>query len=107
MMRAITKNLALLTALTAVSGLVVGCSAPQAPAGSGRVGVSFSALSAKTVDHVTVTIGKGNGNPPFNDIVTDLTNQDLMNKLKWTGFVQQIPAGTGRTFHVDAFDGMN
>jgi len=91
----------LLTALAALSGIVVGCSPPPL-AGSAHVGVRFNAVSARSVTRVTLTVG----NPPSAGITTDLANQDLVNNLTWTGFVGPIPADTGRPFHVEAVDGM-
>jgi hypothetical protein len=109
MMNRVSKNLALITAMSMVAAVSTGCSsgAKAETNGSAKIGITIpptSALVATSINKATLTVGPGTGTPTFTNIVTDLTNQDLAGKLSWSGFVQGIPAGTGRTFHIDAFD---
>ncbi len=106
------RSLALLAAVATAAG-AAGCSGSskaqtaKGPSGVARVGVNVNARLATNVLKMTLTVGPGTGTPSFTNIVTDLTNNDLTNKLSWSAYVQGIPAGTGRTFHIDAFDGSN
>jgi hypothetical protein len=63
------------------------------------VGVKGSALSLADVDYVTVTVS-GPGITP--DIVETLPGDPLSG---WSGIIDNIPAGNGRTFLAQAFDG--
>ncbi len=104
------QQLGLVVTLALVGALSTGCSSSMNSAatttGSAKAGVSLSgALQATSIARITLTIGPGAGTPSFNPIVTEMTNQDLTNSLLWTTYVQGIPAGAGRTFQVNAFDG--
>ncbi len=95
--------------LALVGAWSTGCSSNTntgtAATGNVKAGVSLSgALQATSIAKITLTIGPGAGAPSFTPIVTDMTNQDLTNSLLWTSYVQGIPAGTGRSFQVSAFD---
>ena len=104
------RSLALLAAV-ATAALGTGCSTakPQQPKGEAKIGVNINALTAVTIDHMTLTIGVDatSGAPSFPNIVTSLTNNDLTKKLSWSAYVQGIPAGTQRVFTIQAFDVSN
>src|SRR5215467_11231157 len=106
MMLWMKRNLAVVTAIT-LAAIGVSCS-KEKPTGAAKIGVTVStAATATSIVKMTLTVGPGTGTPTFTPIVTDLTNNDLTNKLAWSAFVQGIPAGTGRTFHIDAFNSAN
>jgi len=65
--------------------------------GEAQVGVSLRSLSAGDVDRVTVTVSGQDIAPP---IVHDLVRAGG----QWKGVIGQIPVGTNRTFHADAYD---
>jgi hypothetical protein len=108
MLNGFSRNLALVVAMSMVAAVSTGCSsgARTETNGSAKVGVTIpsSSLVATSINKATLTVGPGTGTPTFANIQSDLTNQDLSGKLSWSGFVQGIPAGLGRTFHIDAFD---
>jgi hypothetical protein len=74
--------------------------------GSAHVGVTIpsASLIATRIGKATLTVRSGTSGSSFAPIVVDLANQDLSGKLSWSAYVQDIPAGQGRAFHVDAFD---
>jgi hypothetical protein len=105
MLSKVSRNLALLATISTIAVASTGCTGGAKPeaGGAAKVGVTVSALSATTIGKMTLTVGPGTG-ATFTPIVVDLTNQDLVTKLTWSAYVQNVPAGTGRTFHIDAFD---
>jgi hypothetical protein len=108
MLNMVRRNLALLATVSALAATATGCTGGAKPETNGAakiaVTVPNSSLQATQIGKATLTVGPGTGTPSFANIVADLTNQDLAGKLSWSGFIQGIPAGTGRTFHIDAFD---
>jgi hypothetical protein len=96
---------AVLAAGCARSSPTGGAASPQA--GSARVGVNIPGASivAARIGKATLTVGPGATGSQFTPVVADMVNQDLAGKLSWSAYVQAIPAGPGRTLHIDAFDG--
>jgi hypothetical protein len=89
--------------LTAVM-LGIGCtsnSVESHPTGKARVSFASSALILSDIKSVTITVGPGTGTPTFPNIVQAASQGASGN---WTAFVDAIPAGVGRTFHVEACD---
>ena len=84
----------------AVMGLMTGCetSTQTTPSGAVLVKADGSSLSADDIAAVQVTIG-GEGISP--DITADLT---LSSDDGWSGNIDNIPAGTDRTFTANAYD---
>jgi hypothetical protein len=106
----VNRRVALVTAVSAMVA-AAGCSSSARVEGRGSAKVAVrlpaTSLAATSINKATLTIGPGVGTPTFANIVVDLANQDPTGKLNWSGHVQGIPAGTGRTFHVEASDGAN
>ena len=101
------RSLALLAAVAtaALGGCSSGGSKSQAPQGQAKVGVNINALTATTIDKMTLTVGVDatSGAPTFPNIVTNLTNNDAIKNLTWSAYVTGIPAGTQRLFTIQAF----
>ena len=86
-----------------VALLGIGCSNNSAEVAKGfaRVGVQMSALQQSDVKSGTLTVGAGTGTPTFNNIVMEMSKDS---NSDWTAYVTDIPAGAGRTFHIEACD---
>ena len=102
------RSLAVLAAV-ATAAVTAGCSGATTQnraQGNAKVGISVNALSATTIDHMTLTVSVDatSGAPSFANITTNLTNNDLTNKLSWSAYVQGIPAGTRRLFTINAYN---
>ncbi len=95
------ERLGLVVLATAVAALSTACDVPEEAKGNVKAGANFQS-ALQVISKATLTIGPGTGTPSFNPIVAEMT-QDTTDS-NWTAYVQGIPAGSSRTFHIDAFD---
>jgi hypothetical protein len=106
-MFAITKRWnALAVTMSLVATFAAGCSGSAKTSDAvskGDVRVAVSGMSSLQTDVVTMTltVGQGTGTPTFPNIVLPMSKNS---NGEWTGYATGIPAGTGRTFHVEAKD---
>ncbi|HEX8971354.1 hypothetical protein [Oryzihumus sp.] len=104
MFLAMKNRFALVAALTAVMA-AAGCSGKSAQQKTGAVKISSAMKGSNTtqIDHVTLTIS--GGTPALSPaIVQNLVKTDATH---WSAYVSNIPAGTGFTFAIDAFQADN
>jgi hypothetical protein len=80
----------------------VGCSS-GGPLATGQANVAVKITQAVQADitRMTVTVGPGTGTPTFSERSQEMTQSSPGN---WTTTVNDIPAGAGRTFRIDAFN---
>ncbi|MGO9832208.1 MAG: hypothetical protein ACLPJH_18910, partial [Myxococcaceae bacterium] len=96
------ERVGLVGGVTAVA-LLAACDVPVEAKGNVKAGADFqSAAQVVPIAKATLTIGAGTGMPSFISIVTGMTEDTA--DSNWTAYVQGVPAGNGRTFHIDAFD---
>jgi hypothetical protein len=99
-MRNENAGIAITAAAVLSALLLVGCAADRAPVTQGAVEVHAYSLSASEVVRVTVTVTAADISPP---IVVELTQSGD----QWVANLSEIPAGTGRTFTLSAYDDDN
>jgi hypothetical protein len=97
------NRLAMILLATFLVYLGIGCNKATATNGEGSANITVkgSALSLDDIDRITVTVSGSDINP---DIVNDITGDP---DNGWSGTIENIPAGGGRTFTAEAFDAGN